>query len=236
MATTYVSMANLTKYDGNLKTYIDSEKTKALKALAVKDNQINFYVNPAPTDDTTPDFTVDFPTEYLLDQTKTTFVQEFAWSDTEYVGSTDPSLEGKPVLVLAVKGEEDEVTYSFVNLETLVDIYEGGETETATVTVDADTNEITVEVKISAEEGNILEVKDDGLYASVTQVDISEKADKLVDPEDGSADPVIKTGQILVDDGAGNLGASGKTIAELSSEILAELTPMTDEEIDNLFA
>lgn len=236
MATTYVSMANLTRYDTNLKTYIDSEKTKALKALAVKDNKINFYVNPTPTDDTTPDFTVDFPTEYLLDQTKTTFVQEFAWSDAEYVGSTDPSLEGKPVLVLAVKGEEDEVAYSFVNLETLVDIYEGGETETATVTVDADTNEITVEVKISAEEGNILEVKDDGLYASVTQVDISEKADKLVDPEDASADTVIKEGQILVDDGAGNLGASGKTIAELSSEILAELTPMTDEEIDNLFA
>lgn len=235
MATTYVSIENLTRYDGNLKTYIDSDKTKALKALAVKDNKINFYVNPAPTDDTTPDFTVDFPTEYLLDQTKTTFVQEFAWSDTTYTGSTDPSLEGKPVLVLAVKGEEDEVTYSFVNLETLVDIYEGGETETATVTVDADTNEITVEVKVSAEEGNILEVKDDGLYASVTQVDISGKADKLVDPEDDSADPVIKTGQILVDDGAGNLGASGKTIAELSSEILAELTPMTDEEIDNLF-
>lgn len=236
MATTYVSIENLTRYDGNLKTYIDSDKTKALKALAVKDNQINFYVNPTPTDDTTPDFTVDFPTEYLLDQTKTTFVQEFAWSDTTYAGSTDPSLEGKPVLVLAVKGEEDEVTYSFVNLETLVDIYEGGETETATVTVDADTNEITVEVKISAEEGNILEVKDDGLYASVTQVDISGKADKLVDPEDDSADPVIKTGQILVDDGAGNLGASGKTIDELSSEILAELVPMTDEEIDNLFA
>ena len=236
MATTYVSIENLTRYDTNLKTYIDSEKTKALKALAVKDNQINFYVNPTPTDDTTPDFTVDFPTEYLLDQTKTTFVQEFAWSDTEYAGATDPSLEGKPVLVLAVKGEEDEIAYSFVNLETLVDIYEGGETETATVAVDADTNEITVEVKVSAEVGNILEVKNDGLYASVTQVDISEKADKLVDPEDASADPVIKTGQILVDDGAGNLGASGKTIAELSSEILAELTPMTDEEIDNLFA
>ena len=234
MATTYVSMANLTKYDGNLKTYIDSEKTKALRALAVKDNKINFYVNPAYTDDTTPDFTVDFPTEYLLDQTKTTFVQEFAWSDTTYTGSTDPSLEGKPVLVLAVKGEEDEVTYSFVNLETLVDIYEGGETETATVTVDADTNEITVEVKVSEAEGNILEVKDDGLYASVTQVDISKKADKLVNPEDGDA--VIKAGQILVDDGAGNLAASGKTIAELSSEILAELVPMTDEEIDNLFA
>lgn len=234
MATNYVSIENLKKYDGKLKTYIDSEKTKALKAIAVKDNKIKFYVNPTPTDDTVPDFSVDFPTEYLLDQTKTTFVQEFAWSDTSYAGSTDPNLEGKPVLVLAVKGEVDEVTYSFINLEKLVDIYEGGETKSATVSVDADTNEITVDVTISAEEGNILKVKDDGLYASVATVDISGKADKLVNSED--ADPVIKEGQILVDDGAGNLAASGKTIAELSSEILAELTPMTDEEIDNLFA
>ena len=33
MATTYVSIENLTRYDTNLKTYIDSEKTKAFKAL-----------------------------------------------------------------------------------------------------------------------------------------------------------------------------------------------------------
>ena len=114
------------------------------------------------------------------------------------------------------------------------EIVEGGETETATVTVDADTNEITVEVKVSEAEGNILEVKDDGLYASVTQVDISGKADKLVDPESGDA--VIKADQILVDDGAGNLKASGQTIAELKTEILDEFVAVTDEEIDNLFA
>ena len=68
-----------------------------------------------------------------------------------------------------------------------------------------------------AEEGNIIAAKEDGLFASVEAVDISGKADKLANPEDGEA--VIKAGQILVDDGAGNLSASGKTIAELTNDI-----------------
>ena len=238
MATTYVSMANLTKYDGNLKTYIDSEKTKALKALAVKDNQINFYVNPTPTDDTTPDFTVDFPTEYLLDQTKTTFVQEFAWSDTTYAGSTDPSLEGKPVWVMAVKGDNETVTYSFVNLEALVDVYTAKETNSITVTV-SDTNEISADVRISTEEGNIISVKEDGLFAFVEDTDISGKADKLVNPEEGEA--IIKAGQIFVDDGNGNLSASGITINELkttvSEDVMSNFDTETnvDSEIDSWF-
>ena len=231
MATTYVSMANLTKYDGKIKTYIDSEKTKAIKAVAVKDNAIKFYSNPAPADGTVADFTVDIPTEYFLDQAKTVFIQKFAWSDTEYKGATNPNLEGKPVLVLAVKGDNNTVTYSFLNMETLVDTYAGEDTKSVTLKVSSD-NKITADVKVSAESDNTLSVKDDGLY--VAQLDISKKADKLVNPDVGDA--VIKAAQILVDDGAGNLAASGKTIAELSSEILAELTPMTDEEIDNLFA
>ena len=134
---------------------------------------------------------------------------------------------------MAVKGDNNTVTYSFLNMETLVDTYAGEDTKSVTLKVSSD-NKITADVKVSAESDNTLSVKDDGLY--VAQLDISKKADKLVNPEDASTDPVIKEGQILVDDGAGNLAASGKTIAELSSEILAELTPMTDEEIDNLFA
>lgn len=233
MATTYVTMANLTRYDSNLKTYIDSAKTKAIKSIAVKDNAINFYVNPTPDETTVADFTVDMPVEYFLDQTKTTLVQEFAWSEETYAGSTNPNLDGKPVLVLAVKGDDDSVVYSFLNMETLIDTYVGENTTSVTLTVSED-NKITADVNVSAEEGNILSVKEDGLYASVTEVDISGKADKLVNPETGDA--VVKAGQILVDDGNGNLAASGKTIAELSAEILGELSPMTDDEIDNLFA
>lgn len=233
MSTTYVTMANLTRYDGNLKAYIDSAKTKAIKAIEVKDNAINFYANPTPDATTTPDFTVDMPVEYFLDQAKTTMVQEFAWSEATYAGSTNPNLDGKPVLVLAVKGDDDSVVYSFLNMETLIDVYVGEGTQSVVLEVSED-NKISANVKVSTEEGNIISIKEDGLFASVTEVDISGKADKLVNPESG--DPVVKAGQILVDDGNGNLAATGKTIAELVEEIHAEYVSMSDDEIDSLFA
>ena len=233
MATTYVSIDNLTRYDGNIKTYVDSDKTKSIKGYLKKNNTHNFYNTDAPAEDTVPVFSIDIPTEYFLDQTKTTFVQSFAWSESLYPGSENPNLDGKPVWVMAVKGDDNSATYSFVNLEALVDIYTGENTKSITLVVSED-NKISANVNVSAEEGNIISVKDDGIYASVTEVDISGKADKLVDPAEGAA--VIKADQILVDDGTGNIAASGKTIAELSAEIKSEFVAMTNEEIDGLFA
>lgn len=250
----YVSLENLTRYDSNLKTYIDSDKTKALKALTVKDNSISFYTNPDPDEATIADFTVDLPTEMFLDQTKTTFVQSFIWNDIQYPNSTNPNLEGKPVLVLAVKGD-DEVTYSFLNMEALIDIYTGQNTKSVKITVSAD-NKISADVQISAADGNILSIKDDGLYASVTSVDISGKADKLT----GDA---IKENQILIDDGNGNLKGGNVFITDVVTKLngattdniltvdadggmkdsgvkLADInntfTAITNDEIDALFA
>ena len=233
MATTYVSIENLTRYDGNIKTYVDSDKTKSIKGYLKKNNTHNFYNTDAPAEDTVPVFSIDIPTEYFLDQTKTTFVQSFSWSEGLYPGSENPNLDSKPVWIMAVKGDDNSVTYSFVNLEALVDIYTGENTKSITLVVSED-NKISANVNVSAEEGNIISVKDDGIYASVTEVDISGKADKLVDPAEGAA--VIKADQILVDDGTGNIAASGKTIAELSAEIKSEFVAMTDEEVDGLFA
>ena len=234
MATTYVTLNNLTRYDSNLKTYIDSNKTKALKSLTVADNKINFYRDAAPAEGAEADFVVDLPVEFFLDQAKTVFVQDFVWSDAVYAGSTNPNLDGKPVLVLAVKGDNNTVVYSFLNMETLIDIYTGEATKSITLTVTAD-NKISADVIVSAAEGNMLSIKDDGLFvAAAEEVDITGKADKLVNPEAGDA--VIKANQILVDDGNGNLAASGKTIAEVIAEANAEFVPMTDEEIDALFA
>lgn len=229
MATTYVTLSNLQNYDGKLKTYIDSDKTKSIKGYLKVDNTWNFYNTDAPTEDSIPIFSIDVPVEYFLDQTKTTFVQEFTWSAETYVGSTDPSLDGKPVWVMAVKGDDDTVTYSFVNLESLVDVYTAKETNSITVVI-SDANEISADVKISAEEGNIISVKEDGLFASVEDVDISGKADKLVNPEDG--EPIIKAGQIFIDDGNGNLAASGITIDELKSTVSDEVMGNFDTETD----
>ena len=184
----YVSKANITAIVEQMKTYIDSDKTLAIKNVKAVGNGIAFYNVVTPADGTAPTFKIDFPTEYFLDQAKTTFVDNFVFSAETYVGATDPTLDGKPVFVLAVKGDDNTVTYSFVNLEKLIP--------------DA--------------------------------VDISGKADKLVNPEDGDA--VIKAGQILVDDGNGNLGASGKTIEEVKAEIEADFQPMTEDEVAALFA
>lgn len=219
MATTYVTLDNLKKYDGNLKAYIDSDKTKAIKGYMKKDNTWNFYNVDAPTEETIPAFSIDVPTEYFLDQTKTTFVQEFAWSEELYAGSVNPNLDGKPVWAMAVKGDDDTVTYSFVNLEALMNTYVAKETNSITVVVEA--NEIGAEVKISSEEGNLIEVKEDGLFA---QVDMSAKADKL-----GTS---VKVGQIFVDDGNGNLSASGITIAELKTTVSDEVMGNFDTETD----
>jgi len=234
MATTYVTMANLTRYDSNMKAYIDSEKTKALKGYLKKDNTYNFYNTAEPTEESVPVVSIDIPTEFFLDQTKTVLVAEFAWSEELYAGSTNPNLDGKPVFVMAVKGDDNTVTYSFLNMETLVDIYTGEDTASVKITVSAD-NKISAEVAVSEEEGNMLSVKEDGLFVKTPDaIDISGKADKLVDPAEGDA--VIKAAQILVDDGNGNLAASGKTIAEVIAEANAEFVAMTDDEIDNLFA
>lgn len=137
---------------------------KAIKSVGVTGNTISFF---ASTDKTgTAAFTVDFPTEMFLDQTKTEFVPSFAFSETTYPGATDPKLEGKPVMVLAVKGENpNSCTYSFLSMAALVDTYKAkatGKDKSTTVTI-AD-YEVDVKVNVSAAAGNILTLKDDGLY------------------------------------------------------------------------
>lgn len=64
------------------------------------------------------------PADQFLDLTKTTYVDSFTWSSTTYPGSTNPSLDGKAVLVLALTDGTD-TTYSFVSLNDLVDAYTG---------------------------------------------------------------------------------------------------------------
>lgn len=189
-----------------IKTWVDSEESLALKTTLFKNNTLTFYKKPNATVDDTADFTINLPEEQFLDQTKTTFVNEFVWSDELYPNSTNPNLDTEPVLVLAVKGDTD-VVYSFISMNKLVKIYKASTVaSTVTLTIDDATNTISGEVNISADEGNLLEVgTDGGLYAKAT--DITDKADKLTDAD-------VKENQILLDDGAGNIKASGKDISE----------------------
>ena len=182
-------------------------------------NTVNFYTNTGMTGAAA--FSMDFPTEMFLDQTKTAFVGKFKFSDTTYPGATDPKLDGKPVMVLAVKGENpDSCTYSFLNMAALVDTYAAKTTgKDASTTVTIAGYEVDVKVNVSAAAGNALVLKDDGLYA-----DISGKADKVKN---------ATVGNLAALDASGNLTDSGKKPADfVAAETGKRL--MTDAEGEKL--
>ena len=155
---------------------INTDVSKTIKSLGVSGNTVSFYTSADKSG--TAAFTFDFPKEMFLDQAKTIFVQKFAFSTETYPGATDPKLAGKPVMVLAVKGQNpDSCSYSFLDMSALVDTYKAKATgKDASTTVTIAGYEVDVKVNISAAAGNALVLKDDGLY-----VDISGKADKVIE-------------------------------------------------------
>lgn len=160
-----VAEADLDTTLGNKIDEIATAGGKALKGVKSDGNTIQFYTDQAMEGAAT--FTIDLPEEYFLDQTKTVFVENFTWSEETYPGSTNPELDGKPVLVLAVKSQDgSEVTYSFINLEKMIDVYTGGQTQTATIAVSG--NEITATVRVSATAGNQIVTNEDGLFVAKT--------------------------------------------------------------------
>lgn len=192
MHTDYATKAELANVNG--------DAAKALKSGKVNGNTVNLYTSTDGTGDAA--FTFDFPAELFLDQTKTTFVEKFAFSADTYVGATDPKLNGKPVMVLAVKGQNPaSVTYSFLNMEKLVDTYSAKTTgKDASTTVEISGYEVEVKVNLSKEANNALTLKTDGLH-----VDISGKADKVAGATSGNFASL---------DANGNLKDSGKKAAD----------------------
>lgn len=94
----------------------------------------------------------------------------------------------------------DESKLIKIPAQGLIDIYTGNETSTAITTV-SDTNEISVNVKVSAESGNSLSVKSDGLY-----VNVPSDANKLDKVATGHVDEIITA------NADGTIKASGKSI------------------------
>ena len=94
----------------------------------------------------------------------------------------------------------DESKLIKIPAQGLIDIYTGKETTTTTTAV-SETNEISVDVKISAEAGNSLSVKDDGLYVNVPSD--TNKLDKVTT---GHVDEIITA------NADGTIKTSGKSI------------------------
>ena len=180
-------------------TAAQSTANGGIKSGSVSGNTVSFFTS---TDGTgTPAFSFDFPSELVLDQLHTQFVGNFAFNATTYAGATDPSLNGKPVLVIAVKDTNAAgtvtTTYSFLDMTTLVDTYTAAD---ASINI----NGYAINVKVSAETGNHLTLKSDGLYADLAVAGAVE-------------------GNIAAFDSNGNLIDSGHGVAT-DTEVNAMLT------------
>lgn len=184
MATIYYSdetyfNAYMTEILTELKAWIDTDKNIALKKVLFSNNCIQFYKNPNAIETDTPEYKIDLPVERFLDQTVTTIVPKFAWSEELYPDSIDPNLNDKPVFVFGVKGigngddNADTVTYSFLNMESIIKQYQASiESSTATISIDKETNTISSTVNLSTDNDNALSVGSDGGLFCPT-VDIS---------------------------------------------------------------
>ena len=163
-----INLTLLGVFQQSTKKYIDDQDLKSIKNIKYENYKLNFY----KTEDAsgTAAYSIDLPEEMFLDQTKTEFVNSFTWSIEKYPNTTNPSLDGKPVLVLAVKGQTSSINYSFVSLEDLIDIYIGENTQSANTTITG--NKVSVNVNISKTSDNQLQIKTDGLYIAPTSGEV----------------------------------------------------------------
>jgi hypothetical protein len=197
-------------------TPISTAAAAAIKSVNVSGNTVSFYTSTDKSGNAVA--TVDFPKELFLDQTKTEFVAKFKWAEATYPGSTNPNLDDKPVMVLAVKGTkgtEESISYSFLSMSALVDTYVAKTNgKDASTTIEISDYTVEVKVNISAESGNQLEMKDDGLYVPKPQeTDISGKADKVSGATEGD---------IATLDANGNLTDSGKKPSAFVEKVLVD--------------
>ena len=184
----------------------------AIKYVSVANNTVSFFTNSEGTGNAA--FSFNFPNELVLDQLGTAYENPFTFSAASYPGATDPDLEGKPVLVIAVKDTDAAGTvtrsYSFLNLEDLIDVY--------TVALGDSAKVITINGKVitfhvSASTGNHLTVNNDGLM-----VDVSDKVDKVANATAGNLATLTAEG------GIADSGYTFATTADIT-ELIGELFP-----------
>ena len=208
-----LQFGRLVEFGQAIKTELDAMKqvsASAIKYVSVANNTISFFTNTTGTG--TAAFSVDFPSELVIDAIKTKFESSFTFSAETYPGATNPSLDGKPVLVIAVKETNAAgtvtTTYSFVNLESLIDIYTVALGDSAKVIT---INDYVVTFHVSATAGNHLTVNNDGLM-----VDVSDKIDKVTGATANNI-PVFVAGGGIAD--SGYTWATSADVTELCNEL-----------------
>ena len=179
-------------------------------SVAVANGKLNFYASTDGTGDVLK--SVDLPAEKFLDLLQTGVVNNFAWSDATYPNSTNPNLDGKSVLVLALKNEEGgttTVSYSFASLAGLIVSYTARD---ASIVIPAGGTSIGANVSSGVE--NLLELKNDGLFVK--------HDDKKMDTVTGAVQ-----GNIAIFGASGNVIDSNITFAT-DAEVAACINPYFD--------
>ena len=172
--TKLAKLGHVQELANRVKKRIDAVEEKAdagFKKGIVDGNTVKFYKNAEAVNSDTADFSFDFAAESFLDQAQTTFNTNFTFSTATYgADTTDPNLDGKPVLTLAVKTVDAQsntsINYSFINVEDLVDIYDV-ETDTTSQRVLSIANN-KISFKLNADTDNALEATATGLKVNVT--------------------------------------------------------------------
>ena len=189
-----------------LKTVAQAFKTesdKAIKSIAYSGRTVNFYTTENATG--TAVATIDIPKDLFLDQAQTKFESSFAFTAAKYPGAVNPSLEGKPVFVLAVKGStdpaqgtaNDTISYSFLDMSTLVDTYTVKAGDSAKVITIAGYE---VEFKISGTAGNIIQANSDGIYATNRLRTFTQGNIVMSDANGAPVDGGVAANKIITDD------------------------------------
>lgn len=146
-------------------------------------------------------FTVQGGEEVVVNMPKENFVTSGRYEE----------LTQEIVLVLS-QGEEVRIPAT-----SLVDVYTGGETQTAAVAV-SEGNEITVDVKVSATEGNQITKNEDGLF--VAKTDISGKLDKVEES---------KAGELIVAKADGHVETSGVKVGAETLGVVPDANTLATE-------
>lgn len=173
---------------------LDTKFTGSFRSLSVSGNTVSFFTSTDAGG--TAVATFDFPEEIFLQQTGTQVVENFAWSAATYPSSTNPNLDGKVVLVLAIRGDKatnPTVKYSFVDMAKVVKTYTAGDNS-------ININGSQISVKVSAVTGNLLELGNDGLFVGSDDTKVDVVAGKQLSTEDYTT--AEKTKLAGVEDGA----------------------------------
>ena len=156
--------------------------------------------------------TFNLPEEIFLQNLGTSFVYNFIWSNVLYPNSTNPNLDGKPVFVIHVKGDNASDPYeswSFINLEDLVDLYVPADASIAI------TNN-SIAAGISSVAGNQLTKAVDGLLVAHDNT----KADKVANAANGN---------IVLFDATGNIADSGYSLLDVGLNSSDDISGFTSE-------